>query len=168
MKNTGLFYAEKTVKTANIAKKIVDVFGQDPVTLVPIEGDSAIDFEAYDNLILGVATWFDGELPTYWDEVLPELDSAKLSGRKVAIFGLGDQVGYPDNFADGIGLLADAFEQAGAVIVGYTPTENYVFSRSKSLKEGLFRGLVIDVENQPEKTNDRIRNWVEQLRKEFL
>ncbi len=34
----------------------------------------------------------------------------KLKGKKVAIFGLGDQIRYPENFADGIGLLAEVFE----------------------------------------------------------
>lgn len=48
-------------------------------------------------MIVGASTWFDGELPTYWDELVPELESLDLKGKKVAIFGLGDQKNYPDN-----------------------------------------------------------------------
>ena len=65
-------------------------------------------------MIVGASTWFDGELPTYWDELVPELESLDLKGKKVAIFGLGDQKNYPDNFVDGMGILADAFQKAGA------------------------------------------------------
>ena len=54
---------------------------------------------------------FDSELPTYWDEMIPEIESLDLKDKKVALFGLGDQIGYPDNFVDGTGILADAFEK---------------------------------------------------------
>ena len=125
------------------------------------------DFESYDNIILGTSTWFDGELPTYWDEILPDLDDLKLKGKKVAIFGLGNQIDYPENFVDGIGLLAETFEAGGAVIVGKTSTEGYTFERSKALKDGKFLGLAIDIETQADKTDKRISDWVDQLKKEF-
>ncbi len=71
------------------------------------------DFEEFDNIIVGVSTWFDGELPNYWDEVKPELEALDMKGKKVAIFGLGDQKKYPENFIDGVGLLAKVFESGG-------------------------------------------------------
>lgn len=37
----------------------------------------------------------------------------ELKGKKVAIFGLGDQIRYPENFADGIGLLAEVLKETG-------------------------------------------------------
>lgn len=49
----------------------------------------------------------------------------KLKGKKVAIFGLGDQIRYPENFADGIGLLAEVFEEDEATLVGFTSSEGY-------------------------------------------
>ena len=51
----------------------------------------------------------------------------KLKGKKVAIFGLGDQIRYPENFADGIGLLAEVFEGDEATLVGFTSSEGYTF-----------------------------------------
>jgi flavodoxin I len=42
-------------------------------------------FLSYDNLILGVPTWFDGELPNYWDEFVPALEDLDLKGKTVAI-----------------------------------------------------------------------------------
>ena len=66
------------------------------IEVVPIEQAWQNDFAAYDCFIVGASTWFDGELPTYWDELLPELRTMKLKGKKVAIFGLGDQIRYPE------------------------------------------------------------------------
>ena len=55
----------------------------------------------------------------------PILDVYKRQGKKVAIFGLGDQIRYPENFADGIGLLAEVFEEDEATLVGFTSSEGY-------------------------------------------
>ena len=85
---------------------------RDKIEVVPIEHAWQNDFAAYDCFIVGASTWVDGELPTYWDELLPELRTMKLKGKKVAIFGLGDQIRYPENFADGIGT-AGWYDRAG-------------------------------------------------------
>lgn len=167
MKKIGLFYGTNTKKTAVIGKEIQDAFGKDEINVVPIEEAEKKDFELYDNFIVGASTWFDGELPSYWDELLPDLDSLKLKGKKIAIFGLGDQVGYPENFVDGIGLLAEIFESAGAEIVGLTSVEGYTYEGSKAFRNNKFLGLALDQENQADQTPARIAAWVKQLKKEF-
>ena len=100
---TGLFYGTGTEKTTFVANKIRKAFGEDQIDIIPIESAWKRDFEAYDHIIAGTSTWFDGELPTYWDEIIPELVTLDLKNKKVAIFGLGDQTNYPDNFADAVG-----------------------------------------------------------------
>ena len=100
MKKIGMFYGTNTVKTALVAKEIKEAFGDAEIDVVSVESAAGKEFEQYDNLIVGAATWFDGELPSYWDELVPELDSLVLKGKKVAVFGLGDQVNYPENFVD--------------------------------------------------------------------
>ena len=152
MKKIGIFYAAKADKTSWVAEKIQKEFGASAES-VAIENAWQNDFEAYDNFIVGASTWFDGELPTYWDELLPELRTLQLKGKKVAIFGLGDQVKYPENFADGVGLLAEVFENDGATLVGF--------------KGDKWCGLVIDIENQSEMTDKRIKDWCRQVKKEF-
>jgi flavodoxin I len=168
MKRIGLFYVKNSIKTATVAKKIQDAFGDVGVELIPVEEAWQKDFEACDFIIAGASTWFDGELPSYWDEIIPVLNSLNLKDKKVAIFGLGDQVNYPDNFVDGIGLLANAFESAGAKVVGSTSTDGYQFNQSKGANGKQFFGLAIDIENQPDKTDERIRDWVSKIKKEFL
>jgi len=167
MKKIGLFYGTGTAKTTLIAKKIANAFGEDKIDVIPVENAWKDDFDNYSNIIIGTSTWFDGELPTYWDELKPELESLNLKGKKVAIFGLGDQEKYPDNFADAIGILAESFEGVSAKIVGLTSTKEYNFGHSKALRGDKFLGLVIDIENQSSKTEERIENWIKQLKKEF-
>ena len=147
--------------------KIRKAFGEDQIDIIPVESAWKRDFEAYDHIIAGTSTWFDGELPTYWDEIIPELVTLDLKNKKVAIFGLGDQTNYPDNFADGVGILADAFTSCGATLVGETSSDDYFFNASKALKNGKLLGLVLDLENQPDQTDKRIERWVKQLKEAF-
>lgn len=167
MKKIGLFFGTETSKTSKIGNKIKEALGDVEVDIIPIEEASAKDFEKYENIIAGASTWFDGELPSYWDELLPDLESVKMKGKKVAIFGLGDQVKYTDNFADGVGILAKLFESNGAKLVGFTSPDGYKFDRSAALREGKFVGLVIDYENQANKNDERITNWITQIKQEL-
>ena len=167
MKKIGLFYGTATAKTAAVAQKIKEAFGGDIINIIPVEQSDEKEFNAYDYIIAGSSTWFDGELPTYWDETLPELTGLDLTGKKVALFGLGDQKKYPDNFADGVGILADAFTSCGATLVGETSSDDYFFNASKALKNGKLLGLVLDLENQPDQTDKRIERWVKQLKEAF-
>ena len=84
---TGLFYGTGTEKTTFVANKIRKAFGEDQIDIIPVESAWKRDFEAYDHIIAGTSTWFDGELPTYWDEIIPELVTLDLKNKKVAIFG---------------------------------------------------------------------------------
>ncbi|OPZ99786.1 MAG: Flavodoxin [Bacteroidetes bacterium ADurb.Bin416] len=168
MSRIGLFYGKNANTTAEAAKKIRAAMGDVAVELMPIEEAWKEDFETCDSLIVGASTWFDGELPDYWDEVLPLFKTLNLKGKKVAIFGLGDQLNYPDNFVDGMGYLATAFESAGAVLVGDTADEGYDYHQSKAVRNGRFVGLVLDEDNQPALSEERIKGWAEKLKKALI
>jgi flavodoxin I len=90
-----------------------------------------------------------------------------LKGKKFAIFGLGDQKGYPENFQDGMGLMAELLEEQGAKIIGFTSTKGYTYERSRAERGDQFVGLSIDMENQSAKSNSRIADWVKELKKQF-
>src|ERR1035437_9268451 len=160
MGKIGLYYSFKSKKTAKIAELIHNAFIGIDVQLIDVDDVRADRFLEFDNLIIGVPTWFDGELPNYWDELLPALEDIDFSHKKVAVFGLGDQKGYSENFCDAIGIMGTFFEGKGALIVGYFPLEGYTFEGSKAVKDGLFMGLPLDQENQARLTNDRIEQWV--------
>ena len=164
MKKTAIIYSFNSLKTRKIAEKIIESFGDfhpEPVNAEEISGNILL---GYDKMILGVPTWFDGELPNYWDEFVPELEDLDLQGREFAIFGLGDQKEYPENFADGIGIMAQLLEKQGGKITGYTSGEGYVFEKSRALEGNRFRGLVLDQENQARLTGGRVSEWVKTLK----
>ena len=150
-----------------MAERIREAFGEEQVEMVNAEEVTGEQFKGFDRIIMGVATWFDGELPNYWDEFLPDLEDLDLTGKKIALFGLGDQKGYPENFLDGVGIMAGILEQLGATLVGFTPVEGYEFESSLARRGDQFTGLAIDYENQGSMNKERVEAWVEQLKKEF-
>ena len=52
--------------------------------------------------------------------------------------------------------------------MGFTPTKDYSFNRSKALRGNEWCGLVLDFENQSEMTDGRIKAWCNRLRAELL
>ena len=54
--------------------------------------------EQYDVLILGIPTWDFGEIQEDWEAVWDQLDDLNLEGKIVALYGLGDQLGYGEWF----------------------------------------------------------------------
>ncbi len=167
MNKTGIFYSFKTSNSSQVGMKIREVLGTDKVDVVDAEGLTEEQFLSYDNLILSVPTWFDGELPSYWDEFRASLEDMDLKGKTVALFGLGDQKSYPENFGDALGIMAKLVEDAGAKLVGLTSTAGYTFEKSRGVRDGKFLGLMIDVENQNDLTDERVNKWVQEIAKEF-
>lgn len=167
MKKIGLFYSFRAVKTKQQVHKIVKLLGEELVQEVDADHTTGAEMSLFDNLILAVPTWFDGELPNYWDELLPDLEDISFKGKKVAVFGGGNQKDYPENFVDGIGIMAEFIEVRGAKIVGFTSTEGYHFESSRAVRGNQFIGLALDIENQAALTNERIEKWVRALKKEF-
>jgi flavodoxin I len=167
MHKTAIVYSYNTKKTGKIAERIKEAWGEEQVEMVNAEELTEEKFLGFEQLILGVPTWFDGELPNYWDEFVPALEDMDLKGKKIALFGLGDQKGYPENFLDGVGIMAEILEEQGATLVGFTSTEGYEFESSRAQRGDHFAGLAIDYENQGSMNKERVAAWVEQLRKEF-
>jgi flavodoxin I len=96
------------------------------------------------------------------------LTTLDLTGKKVAIFGLGDQSGYADNFCDAMDELKHCFEKQGAEILGFTSTQGYDHTESKSETNGRFVGLACDEDNQPELSEMRVKAWIAQLKSEGM
>jgi flavodoxin I len=167
MSKTVIIYSFHTQKSKKVAEKVIEAFGKDEIQAVNAEELTSKVFEENDNFILSAPTWFDGELPNYWDEFVPELEEMDLKNKTFAVFGLGDQKGYPENFCDAIGILVEVLENCGASIVGKIPAEGYTFEASKAKRGDFFLGLPLDQENQGKLTNDRVKKWVSQLKTEM-
>ncbi len=167
MMKIAIVYSFNSIKSAKIASKLVDSLMNLSIEKVNVESCSADEFLLYDGYILSVPTWFDGELPNYWDEILPALEELDFTGKIIALFGLGDQKNYPENFCDAVGILGKFFEERGAKIIGYTSPDGYTFESSKALKDNYLTGLLLDQENQSKLTDERIQKWAKQLELEF-
>jgi len=168
MAKIGLFYGTQTGNTQIMAEAIQQQFGgESVVSLYDISDTETDDFAEYDCIIVGCPTWNIGELQSDWDGFFEELDAIEFSGKKVAYFGAGDQIGYADNFQDAMGILEEKISSLGGKTVGYWSTEGYDFSVSKAVQNGTFVGLAIDEDNQPELTDERIKTWVKQLKQAF-
>lgn len=167
MKKIALIYSFNTKKTTKVAEKIAKHFEKEQIELVNAEDITEEKFLSFENFIIGSATWFDGELPNHWDEFVPAIKSFNVKGKTFALFGLGDQNGYPENFGDAIGILADLFEERGGKIIGFTSVDGYSFESSAARRENQFTGLMIDFENQNKLTDSRIKSWVTDIKKSF-
>jgi flavodoxin I len=172
----GIFYGTSTGSTQECAEFIYEAFGSEfaaePVDVDTIDNLAAA-FDEHDALVVGTPTWNTGadveRSGTGWDELyykkLPELN---LSGKKVAVFGLGDQLSYSENYADATGELYDVFENLGCTMLGSWSMEGYEHEDSKSIRGDAFCGLLLDQVNQEELSEERCQRWVEQLKAEGI
>lgn len=170
-KRVGLFYGSTTGVTENIAYEIQAAWeatgaGDLPPTNIGTIKDLK-NLLAYDYLILGAPTWNIGQLQDDWEIALPQLEKLDFLGKKAALFGIGDQYGYPDNFLDAIGILGRELRSRGATLVGFWDTDSYEFAESLAIENGQFMGLGIDEIHQSKLTQERIEAWVAQIIKEF-
>jgi len=176
MARIGLFFGTDTGKTRKVAKMIKKQFDDSTMAKpLNINRVTADDLMAYDFLILGTPTLGEGLLPGLsaecenesWEEFLPTLEDLDFSGKTVAIFGLGDQEGYSNEFVDAMMEIYDAFDEKGAKIVGAWPTDGYEFDHSESVVEDMFVGLALDLDNQADMTEQRLAGWLKLIADDF-
>ena len=165
----GLFYGSTTCYTEIVAEKIQAAIGEDIVELFNIKDNPLSLCLDYDFIILGISTWDYGELQEDWYSVWQDINQLDLTNKTIALYGMGDQIGYTDWFQDALGMLHDVTAEAGAKIIGYWPNEGYDFAQSKALTEdkSCFVGLALDDESQYDLSDDRISDWCEQILIEF-
>ncbi|MBN1816402.1 MAG: flavodoxin [Sedimentisphaerales bacterium] len=168
MAKIGLFYGSTSGDTLKAAEMIAAEFGDGSVELQDVRKASAADLAGYDAFIFGTSTWHWGGLQDEWAVFEEELGAEQIKGKKIALFGLGDQKNYPENFVDGIGLLGKKVKSLGALLVGHWPTEGYDFIASQAVSGKAFLGLALDQDNQAAQTPDRIRRWVRQLKEQLV
>ena len=163
MKKTGIFYGSTTGATEQIAKTIAEKLGVSSDDVMEVSKMKAENLNDYDFLILGSSTWGSGELQDDWYSAIDVLKKADLSGKKIAIFGTGDSYSYSDTFCDAIGQIYDAVKDSGATVVGFVDPAEYDFDSSVSVVDGHFVGLALDEDNESDKTEARIDNWINTL-----
>jgi flavodoxin I len=166
-KKIGIFYGSSTGQTELVAEKLHQLLGEANADLINVDVAGGDDLNKYPYLIFGTPTWGVGEMQDDMEDFAEIIEDCDFKGKKIALFGLGDQDTYPDSFADGVGMLYDKIKDK-AKIVGQWPRKGYLFNESEAIVDDHFVGLILDQENQSAKTNERLEKWVEILKKEFV
>lgn len=167
----AIFYGSTTGSTELIAEKVQAQWQTAYEQTLPIVNvgntSELMKLLSFDKLLIGIPTWNVGKLQDDWEIVYPYLDKVDLSGKTIAMFGVGDQYGYPENFQDALGILGRKLLERGATLIGYTSTAGYEHSYSIGVDGDQFMGLAIDDVNQPELTDQRIEAWLVQVKRAF-
>ena len=167
MAKVGVFYGSTTGHTQEVVENVVSKLNDAGLEtdIFDVSKASKDDLVKYENLILASSTYGDGDLQTDWEDFANNLCEDSFENKVVAIIGLGDQDSYSDTFCDAIGILANLAKKA--TLVGKTKNSGYEFESSKSLEGDEFLGLVIDEDNQSDLTEERIANWVNEVKDKF-
>ena len=169
----NLIYGTETGFTKSIGEDILRLFPDDETRLIKVDEAAIEDWRA-DLLILGAPTWCEPRLDTFgeysddWNDYYETFKDIDFTGQRVALYGLGDQIGYGHNFVDALGMMAEVVLKNGGTLYGKVSQDGYEYPESKGIDEdGLFYGLPIDEDNESNLTNQRVSNWVTQLKEEI-
>jgi len=172
MKKNCILYWPKGGNVETVSRKIYNQFDKTSINIYDILSIETTDLVNYDCLIIGCSTvgsetWQEAEGNNKWHGFFNQLDKVNLKGKVVALFGLGDQILYPNNFVDGMQIIKNEFEKRGARIIGKWSTEGYKFNESNAVENDYFCGLALDEDQQDELTDERIDQWLIQLETEL-
>ncbi|SEK66569.1 flavodoxin II [Colwellia chukchiensis] len=167
--NIALFYGSTTCYTEIAAEKIQAQLGEHKVELFNIKDTPLATMANHDILILGISTWDYGEIQEDWESHWPEIANIDLEGKIIALYGMGDQIGYTDWFQDALGMLHEQVLAQGGYVIGYWPNQGYEFAASKALTtdQQHFVGLALDEDNQYQLSDERIETWCQQISQEI-
>ncbi len=164
MKKTGIFYGSSAGNTEVVAKTIAKKLNAE---IYDVSRNPVDKISQYENLILGTSTLGLGDLQDDWDAFLSDFEKADLSGKTIALFGLGDSATYPDTFVDGMGTIYETIKDKGCWIIGQVDTDGYDFDDSTALVDDQFVGLPLDEDNESDLTDSRIDKWIDELTAAF-
>jgi len=174
MKKIGLFYWPIKGNVETVAKKIKEVYGADEVDIIDLSKAEPKHLFHYQNLIMGCSTvgsesWEDATEDNIWYKFLHKMedDNIDLNGKKLAIYGLGDQMRYPYNFVDGMERVFSHIVNHNITHIAQWPNEGLTFKESLALHDNMFRGLAIDLDNDEDEAGATITKWVEMIKKEI-
>ena len=166
----GMFVGSKTGNTEAAGERIMAAFNAKQPDLVEMFNVRTAELDTiqnYDVIMLGCPTWNVGELQEDWLDRFPEFKNVSLKGKKVALFSVGDAVGYVKNFQDALGIIGNEVVANGGELFGFWPTDDYNFEVSEGVIDKHFLGLALDDDNESHKSDARVDGWCEMLMAEL-
>ena len=172
MSKVAIFFGPENGAVHRVAKSLALKMENLKPDLILVSEASADDLARYDTIIFGISTigrdtWDQKFGNLDWAKFMPTVTSFNFTGKKVAVFGLGDHITYAYHFVNSMGGLAKLVVKNGGQLLGKVSPDGYTFQDSEALEGGLFLGLPIDEDFEPEFTEGRLNCWVEQITKEF-
>ena len=163
-------YWPKAGNVENCAKMICDAF--DGLEMKSIDEVSNEDLKSYKQFIVGCSTvgsetWDNTENNDPWPSFLKQLEEINITEKTIALFGLGDQIRWPNHYVDGMAVIFDELVKKGGKIVGKWSVEGYDHEESEAQDGDFFCGLALDEDQQAELSPERIEKWVKQIKEEF-
>jgi flavodoxin I len=170
MKKIALVYWPRKGTVEKNAKRIVELLGDTNIDMMPLKDLDPDILLNFDNLIFGCSTvgadsWQNAWTGNQWFKFFVRMKekNTSLKGKKAAIFGLGDQILYPNHFVDEMNTIKKELEYRGAQVIGKWPVKGYEHSDSKSQDGDFFIGLALDEQNQGNMSQLRISQWTKEL-----
>ena len=160
MSKIAVIYATGRGKTKVVAEKIASKLGNADV--FNVADIKASDIAPYDVLVLGTSSTGHGDIQKPWKNILPEFVEHDFTGKKVALFGLGNSAYHKDTFTGGMSHLYVALKDKAEILPGVS-TDGYTFEASNSVVDGKFVGLALDEDGEADKTDARIDAWLKGL-----
>lgn len=161
---TGIFFASSTGTTERVALELAKALGVDRKDVQNVSKTAPSMLGDYDLIVMGSPTYSSGELQEDFYDFIAGADVLDLKGKKVAVFGDGDE-SMSDTFCDAVGTIYDKMKETGATMVGTFNTFPYEFRRSRAVpvKGGEAVGLLLDEVNHPEASAGRIADWAKEI-----
>ena len=172
MKKIVLLYWGKGGNVERTAHKVYNMFDPETIDMYDLVTFDHTMLDNYELMILGHSTigaesWQDAKPDNEWNAFFRKIESHENCSIIAASFGLGDKVLYPDHFVDALGVYKREMDKLSIKTIGRWSTEGYVFTDSEGEKDGSFFGLALDVDNEPVLSEDRIKLWTDELKKEM-
>lgn len=163
MARTGIFYGSSTGYTADVAARIGKALGVEAKDIYDVANTAPSMVDGYDILLLGASTWGNGGVQDDFADFLDGLEAMYLPGKKIAVFGCGDQT-MGKTFGAAVGEIFRSMLKTGATMIAPFNLDGYDTNGCGAIVDGECVGLVIDEINHPELTDQRISEWVREIK----
>lgn len=165
MNKIAILYGSSGGNAESVARQVQDLF-EGAADLYNVEHVTIDEIKDYPYYVLGTSTTGIGDLQDDWEGFLPSFSALDFSGKKIAIFALGDSASYSSSFAESMKVIYDEINDK-VEIEGRVPDEGYLYDESSAVIDGEWIGLPIDEDNEYDLTEERLTRWVEKLKEAF-
>ena len=125
---TLILYGSSTGNTEQLAATLRDYLlsaGLKAELKEVVEVNSEL-IKEHDLILLGSSTWGEGDLQEDFEDFYDDMENYSFQDKRFAVFGPGDEDGYPDTFCAAVDLLEEKLSglEATKIIDGLKIDEN--------------------------------------------